>query len=192
MRPLLAAAVVALLPAVAHAQLEMPAPSPTPPAAPRHLNQFLVSVRFSLGASVALAQQSGSSFAYGLTLGGRVLVPSRSDRAWIFGSDLGVDRTASFPEGATHLLLGLTAAHAWGTWGVAWAPRAVLAVTDSGEVAGGVRNGLRVLLIAGVIDVELAHQYLAGPYVVNHQAFVTLGLDPGLVISALTQHRGRW
>jgi len=27
---------------------------------------------------------------------------------------------------------------------------------------------------------------------VNHQAFITLGLDPGLVVSALSQHRGRW
>lgn len=193
MRPLLAAAVVALLPAVVHAQLETPAPSPARPVAPASRTQFLVSVRFALGASVALGLQSGSSFAYGLTLGGRVFLPTGSDRAWLIGSDLGVDRTASFADrGATHVLLGLTAGHSWGTFGLAWAPRAVLAVTDSGEVAFGVRNGLRLLLLAGVIDVELAHQYLPGPYVVNHQALLTLGLDPGLVISALSQHRGRW
>ena len=188
MRPLLAAAVVALLPAIAHAQLEVAAP-----VTPARRNQFLVSVRFALGASVALGLQSGSSFAYGLTAGGRVLVPSGSDRAWLIGSDLGVDRTAGFVDrGATHVVLGLTAAHSWGTLGLAWAPRAVLAVTDSGEVAFGVRNGLRLLLIAGVVDVELAHQYLPGSAVVNHQAFITLGLDPGLVVSALSQHRGRW
>ena len=192
MRRILAAAVVALLPAVGQAQLEVPPSTLTRRAAPARRSQFLVSARFSLGASVALAQQSGSSFAYGLSVGGRVFVPTRSDRAWMIGSDLGVDRTASFAEGATHLLLGLTAGHTWGTWGVAFAPRAVLAVTDSGEVSGGVRSGLRLLLLAGVIDVELAHQYLAGPSVVSHQAFIVLGLDPGLVISALTQHRGRW
>jgi len=26
----------------------------------------------------------------------------------------------------------------------------------------------------------------------NHQLVVTIGLDPGLVIHALAQHRGRW
>jgi hypothetical protein len=195
MRPLLAAAVVALLPAAAHAQLETPAPAPAVPSpvAPARRSQFLVSVRFALGASVALGLQSGSSFAYGLTLGGRVIVPSRFERAWIFGSDLGVDRTAGFVDrGATHVVLGPTAAYSWGTFGLAWAPRALVAVTDSGDVAFGVRNGLRLLLVAGVLDVELAHQYLAGPAVVNHQVFLTLGLDPGLVVSALTQHRGRW
>jgi hypothetical protein len=191
MRPLLAAAVVALLPSVALAQLETP--GPTPRAAPARRTQFLVSARFALGASVARDPPTGSSFAYGLTLGGRVIVPSRFERAWVLGSDLGVDRTASFVDrGATHLLLGLTAGHTWGTWGVAWAPRAVLAVTDAGEIAAGVRNGLRLLLIAGVVDVELAHQYLAGPDVVTHQALVTVGLDPGMVLSALAQHRGRW
>jgi hypothetical protein len=201
MRPSLAL-VAALLPSTAHAQLEVarspaPASALAPVANPRAQRtpprQHLFSLRFALGASVALGRNAGSAFAYGLSAGSRSLFPFGGERAWVLGADAGIDRTTGFDEReATHLSLGGIVGASLGTWGVAWAPRAVLAATDAGGFAWGVRNGARLLLIAGVIDLEVAHQYLGGPSVVNHQLLVTIGLDPGMVIHALSQHRGRW
>ncbi|MDB4930068.1 MAG: hypothetical protein JWM10_2552 [Myxococcaceae bacterium] len=200
-----AAAIITLLPALGSAQTfyaapppvtaSAPAPAPralpaadAPPERPVAVFSLRLSVGDAIGDTGGVGQ--GTALAYGATIGARVFVPAFDDSRWLAGADVGVDRTSGFGgRQVTQFSVGLLPGFSWATWGVAWAPRLVLASPESGDAAWGMRNGARIFFGGGVVDVEFAHQFLSGPGVVTQQLSLSVGIDPGLLVHVIARSR---
>lgn len=149
-----------------------------------------LTARATLGASVSDHPQRGMAFTTALTAGVKLVLPTSQTTAWMLTPDLGVAWT--FGHGASDTTLGsvgLSPGYMWRQTGVAWTPRALLGARDDGAGVWGVRNGLRVSFVAGLVDVEVAHQYLRGAGDDEHQLTVSVGVDPGLLGHILARFR---
>ncbi len=163
-------------------------PAPTPRETSKIQGMF--SLRLAMQGGVSAAPQEGGAFGLQVTIGSRVFFPTRSSRGWILGSDAGFDRTWGYGAGDASLLsLGYSFGHVWGLHGVAWAPRALYGWRDGGDTVWGVRNGLRMLIVGGIFDVEVAHQYVTGDQGSAHSVIFSLGMDIGLFGHVMTQFR---
>jgi hypothetical protein len=152
------------------------------PAAPRRSLVPTFSLRVAYGGGLALTPDSGGAFLLRGTIGSRVFLPTCGSNHWVLGSDFGVDATWGMGQrDATLLSMGFTTGHLWGLTGVAWAPRVLYGWRDGGDAVWGLRNGIRVLVVGGVFDVEVAHQYVAGDLGDEHQMQLAVGMDLGLV-----------
>jgi len=170
-----------------------PSPRPRPalvsPAAPsRRGLEPMFSLRVSFGAGVSATPQEGAAFTLRGTIGSRVFFLTDSQRGWIVGPDAGIDRTWGMGDrDATLLSLGAAPGYLWGLTGVAWAPRVLYGWRDGGDTVWGLRNGVRVLFVGGVFDLEVAHQYVTGALGDEHQVQFTVGMDVGLLGHILAQ-----
>lgn len=189
--PALAVALAAVLAApgalaqtVAADPAQLTRPTLASPAAPPRRRPLVpaFSLRVAFGGALALAPDAGGAFLLRGTIGSRVFLPTCDSNHWVLGSDFGVDATWGMGQrDATLLSMGFTTGHLWGLMGVAWAPRVLYGWRDGGDTAWGVRNGIRVLLVGGLFDVEVAHQYVAGDLGDEHQMQLAVGMDLGLV-----------
>ncbi|MFO0606949.1 MAG: hypothetical protein U0324_27505 [Polyangiales bacterium] len=161
------------------------------PAAPRRRSVVpMFSLRVAFGGGLALTPESGGDFLLRGTVGSRVFFPTSGADGWMVGSDFGVDATWGLGQrDATLLSLGPMVGHLWGLNGVAWAPRVLYGWRDGGDTVWGVRNGIRMLVVAGLFDVELAHQYVAGDLGDEHQMQLAVGTDFGLITHLLASIR---
>ena len=177
--------------AVAPTELTLHTLAATSPT-PRETNkiQGMFSLRLVMQGGVSAAPQEGGAFGLQATIGSRVFFPTRSSRGWILGSDAGFDRTWGYGAGdASMLSLGYSFGHVWGLHGVAWAPRALYGWRDGGDTVWGVRNGVRMLVVGGIFDVEVAHQYVTGDQGSAHSVIFSLGMDIGLFGHVMAQFR---
>lgn len=172
----------------AHAQTLATDPSPSAPrllvtpAAPRQRIEPMFSLRVAFGGAFALAPESGNAFALRGTIGSRVFFPTSNSNRWLFGSELGLDTTWGMDQrNATLISLGAMPGHLWGLTGLGWTMRGVYGWRDSGEAVWGLRHGVRMLLVGGVFDLELSHQYLTGDGGDEHQVQFSVGMDVGLI-----------
>lgn len=150
--------------------------------------QPMFSLRVSFGGGISATPQAGGAYTLRGTIGSRVFFPTHDQRGWIVGPDVGIDRTwGTGDRDATLLSLGATPGHLWGLTGVAWAPRVLYGWRDGGDTVWGLRNGIRVLIVGGVFDVEVAHQYVTGALGDEHQVHFTVGMDVGLLGHAISQ-----
>lgn len=160
----------------------------SPAVTPQRGLEPMFSLRVSFGAGVSATPQEGGAFTLRGTIGSRVFFPTHDQRGWIVGPDAGIDRTWGMGgRDATLLSLGASPGHLWGLTGVAWAPRVLYGWRDGGDTVWGLRNGVRVLVVGGVFDVEVAHQYVTGALGDEHQVQFTVGMDVGLFGHALAQ-----
>lgn len=143
--------------------------------------------RVGLGGGATLERFTGVAFTPSLSGGVKLLVlTGGADRAWTLTADVGVAWTRGYgPNDTTLGSVGLSPGRLWGGTGVSWAPRVLVGVRNGDETVWGLRNGIRVNFIAGVVDLELAHQYLRGDAGVTHELQFTVGLDLGLAVHAL-------
>lgn len=195
------AAAFSLATAAAGAQTVATEPVPPPSRAAqwhaerRRGPEVWASLRVTLGAAASDRPQEGAAFALGATAGARLFFDAGGGHAWVLHPDAGVDRTWGWGDrDRTLFSLGFSPGYAWGAFGVAWAPRGLYGWSDGGSALWGVRNGLRLLVVGGALDVEVAHQYVAGGPGGEHQALFTVGLDPGFVthlILGFGRYRGR-
>jgi hypothetical protein len=119
-----------------------------------------------------------------------VFVPAFNDSRWLASAYLRVDRTSGFGgRQVTQFSVGPLPGFSWLIWGFAWAPRLVLARTEAGDSAWGMRNGARIFLGGGVVAVEFAHQFLSGTGVVTQQLSLSVGTHPGLLVHVIAQSR---
>jgi len=160
----------------------------SPAGAPPRGLEAMFSLRVSFGAGVSAMPQEAGAFTLRGTIGSRVFFPTGNQRGWIVGPDAGIDRTWGMGDrDATLLSLGAAPGYLWGLTGVAWAPRVLYGWRDDGDTVWGVRNGVRVLIVGGVFDLEVAHQYVTGALGGEHQAQFTVGMDVGLFGHVLSQ-----
>jgi hypothetical protein len=156
------------------------APEPNP--APEWM--VLPSLRVSIGATLALAENTQLAAAADATVGFRALAPPRALRFGL-AAEAGYSYGA-YGGGPRHLLaLGAGPCLAWGETGVGWMPRFLLG-KSAGTDAAGVRNGLMLYLFGGLVTGEAAFDYLnAGGHGV-HDIRLTASLDLGLIALAFS------
>lgn len=178
----------ALAAAQSHAQTVATDPSTyalqahSPLAASRDNVMPMFSLRLAFGGAFSLAPESGEAFTLRGTIGSRVFFPTHHANGWLFGSEFGVDTTWGMGQrNATLLSLGGMPGHLWGLHGVGWVMRGVYGWRDGGETVWGLRHGVRMLIVGGVFDLELSHQYLTGDSGDEHQISLSVGMDLGLI-----------
>ncbi len=146
-----------------------------------------------LGVGVGVAPDEGAAFVGGLTAGMKLLLPAGGSRHVLMGLELGFSSTAGYGRvDQTLWSAGYGFGFLWDTVGVGWAPRALVGTRDD-QVVWGVRNGLRLYLVASFVDLEVAHQYTVDSRGDRHEMIISAGLDVGLlaavVLSSVTNHR---
>lgn len=170
----LASLVALSLPATAHAGVEA-----------------WLTTRLALGTGVTDAPQRGLSFASQLSAGLKLVFPTSSmDHAWTLTPDLGVAWRVGYGDANTTLAsLGVSPGYFWRSTGVAWTPRVLLGERDDGVGIWGLRNGLRVNFLTGLVDVEVAHQFLRASTGDEHEIQFMVGIDPGQLVHMLLRWR---
>lgn len=153
------------------------------------------SLRGTLGVGVRATGAPDDNLALlgGLTAGAKLLFPVGRSHHVLLVPDLGFSASAGYGnDDRTLWSVGLSTGFLWGDLGVAWAPRALLGTHDDRAV-WGLRNGLRLYLVASLVDVEVAHQFTADGQSDRHELIVSASLDVGLLAgvihSSLTHHR---
>jgi hypothetical protein len=145
-----------------------------------------VTTRVALGTGVTNEPQRGMSFASALSAGVKLVFPVPSNRAWTLTPDAGIAWRVGYGDANTTLAsLGLSPGHLWGYTGVAWTPRVLLGTRDDGAGVWGVRNGIRVNFLTGLVDVEVAHQFLRATTGDEHEVQFMVGIDPGQLVHML-------
>lgn len=164
----------------------------TAPTAAHARVDVYTTVRLALGTGVTDNPQRGLSFASQLTAGVKLVFPGSSmERAWTLTPDLGVAwRVGYGAENTTLASLGVSPGHLWRMTGVAWTPRVLLGERGDGVGVWGVRNGVRVNFVTGLLDVEVAHQYLRSSVGDEHEVLFMVGVDPGQFVHMLFGWRG--
>lgn len=146
------------------------------------------SARVTLGVGVSEGSQRGLAFAPGLSAGVKLYLPTDHDRAWWLNPDLGVAWTRGYAFGdSTVGAVGVGVGHQWGATALSWQPRALYGARGDGAEVWGVRNGLRVGLVAGLLDVEVSHQFLRAADGDAHEVLFSVGADIGQLAHLLTR-----
>jgi hypothetical protein len=146
------------------------------------------SARVTLGLGVSAVSQRAMAFAPGLSAGVKLFFPTNRDRAWVLNPDLGVAWTRGYAFGDSTLgAAGVGVGHQWGATALSWQPRALYGARCDGAEVWGVRNGLRVGLVAGLLDVEVSHQFLRAPDGDAHEVLITVGADFGQLAHLLAR-----
>lgn len=158
--------------------------------------EVLPSLRGVLGLGVGVGVAPGEDVALvgGTTAGVKLMFPVGATRHFVLHPDLGFSSTQGYGRvDQTLWTVGLSPGFLWDSAGVAWAPRVLLGTRDDRPV-WGVRNGLRLYLLASFIDVEVAHQLTVDDQGSRHELVVSTSLDVGLlagVLYSLATHHPR-
>ncbi|MDP3279087.1 MAG: hypothetical protein Q8Q09_28100 [Deltaproteobacteria bacterium] len=160
----------------------------TPPAvtpAERVSAQWFASLRASVGASW-LAPAGPLGVSGELTLGARRLVLASQEPVFDLLLEGGYAWELSSGQ-AWHLaMLGVSPGVGVGLIALRWSPRFVLG-SANGDLAVGMRNGVAVGFLRGVIEAEVSHQWLHTASNDVHAGRVLLSVDVGLAYSLLTR-----
>ncbi len=144
------------------------------------------SVRPMLGAALVIpgAPPIQGEFAADVTVGLRIFRQRRDGRAWLLAPEVGFSPLKRSEDVTVLWHAGVAIGYGTVPLHVAWAPRFVLgAVGERG--AYGVRNGVMLTALAGLVCAELAYQYLWTDGDNEHDLRMTVGVDVGMLVHVL-------